>query len=58
VVVISKAIFESYQYCISGVLVKEAENVGKCSHKTVITFDNIKVAMKVITSNGIVYFKF
>jgi hypothetical protein len=56
VVVISKAIFESYQFCVSGVLVKEIFQVDSTSHKTVITFDKVKVAVRVITRDGAVYF--
>jgi hypothetical protein len=58
VLVISKTIFESYQFFVSGVLVEEIVKVDSSSHKTVITFDKVKVAVRVITGCEIVYFKF
>jgi len=57
VIAISKAIFENYQFCVSGVLVEEVVKVDSSSHKTVITFDKVRVAVRVITGCGIVYFK-
>jgi hypothetical protein len=57
VFVILKDIFESYQFCVSGVLVEEIVQVDSTSHKTVITFDKVKVAVRVITCDGVVYLK-
>lgn len=56
-IVISKATFEKYQFCLSGVLVQEVVKVDSRSHKTVITFDNEEVAVRVITGDGVSYLK-
>ena len=56
--IVSKAIFEGYQFCVSEILVEEVVKIDSSSHETVITFDKVKVAVRVITGCGIVYFKF
>lgn len=57
-IVVNKAVFENYKFCISAFVVEEIEDVGRTFHKTVIAINNVKVAMRIITTDGVVYFKY